>query len=150
MASILTNNHYPIGSVCQVVTGWAQQNNATITAGNSDALTYYSLAFTPKFANSLCIYETSVVAYNTSDSGYNRFFVYDTTNGVYLNGPSDYIGTSGYTHTDWIDVPIRTVFTPNHTELMTIKLYMYALTGNGQANWSSSDNRLMSVTEIVQ
>ena len=49
-----------------------------------------------------------------------------------------------------MDVPIRTAFTPNHTELMTIKLYMQAVTGNGQANWSSSDNRLMSITEIVQ
>ena len=150
MASILTNNHYPVGSVCQVVTGWAQQNNTTITAGNSDALTYYSLAFTPKFPNSLCIYETEVCSYNSADAGYNRFFVYDTTNAVYLSGPGSYIGMSGYSDTDWVDVPIRTVFTPNHTELMTIKLYLFAVTGNGQTNWSAGDYRLMSVTEIVQ
>ncbi len=150
MASVLTNNHYPSGSVCQVVTGWALQNNTTITAGNSDALTYYSLAFTPKFPNSICIYETEVASYNTADAGYNRFFVYDTTNAVYLSGPGSYIGMSGYTDTDWVDVPIRTTFIPLHTNLMTIKLYLYAVTGNGQANWSASDNRLMTVTEIAQ
>ena len=31
---------------------------------------------------------------------------------------------------------IRTTFIPLHTSLMTLRLYLYAVTGNGGNNWS--------------
>ena len=152
MTSILTNNHYPVGSVCQVTTGWAQQSNTTINAGDTSAITNYSLTFTPKFPNSLCIYETAVASRNSASAGYNRFFAYDTANAVYIDGPGSYIAMSSWNDSDYnyFETPIRVTFTPLHTNAMTIKLYAYAITGNAEFNWSASDYRLMSVTEIVQ
>lgn len=149
MASVLTNNHYPSGSVCQVVTGWAVQNNATVAAGNSSALTYYTLSFTPKFPNSICIYDTSITGQTSSDAGYARFYLVDTIGNTNLFSNS-YIAQIGYTHTEWVDVPIRSTFIPNHTNAMTLRLYVTAQTGDFLSNWSSGDSRLMTVTEIAQ
>jgi len=149
MASILTNNHYPSGSVCQVVYGWAVQNNATVSAGNSSDLTYYTLSFTPKFPNSLCIYETTVTGQTSSDSGYVQFSLKDTVTGDTLQSNS-YIAQGGYTHTEWIDIPIRSLFIPTHTNAMTIRLRATAFTGDFASNWSSGASRLMTVTEIAQ
>ena len=149
MASVLTNNHYPSGSVCQVVTGWATQNNTTVTAGNTTALTYYTLSFTPKFPNSICIYETSITGQTASDAGYGRFSLKDSIGDVSLQG-NTYIAQIGYTHTEWIDIPIRSAFTPNHTNTMTLQLYCYAVTADFASNWSASDSRLMTCTEIAQ
>ena len=149
MATVLTNNHYPSGSVCQVVYAWAVQDNTTISAGNTSALSNYTLSFTPKFPNCLCIYETSITGQTSSDSGYARFYVADTVSNVNLQS-NTYIAQIGYTHTEWVDVPIRSIFIPLHTNAMTIRLYAQAFTGDFASNWSSGDSRLMTVTEIAQ
>ena len=152
MATVLTNNHYPSGSVCQVVYGWAQQNNSTISAGNSSDITYYTLSFTPKFPNSFCIYETTITGQTSSDGGYVRFSLKDNVTGdtLHSNANASYIAASGYTHTEWIDIPIRSHFIPQHTNAMTINLRATAITGDFASNWSSGDYRLMTVTEIAQ
>ena len=149
MATILTNNHFPSGSVCQVVYGWAVQDNTTISAGNSSNITNYTLSFTPKFPNSLCIYETTITGQTSNDNGYVKFSVKDDVSGDTLQSNS-YIAQLGYTHTEWIDVPIRSHFTPQHTNAMTINLRATAITGDFASNWSSGDYRLMTVTEIAQ
>ena len=149
MATVLTNNHYPSGSVCQVVYGWAVQNNATISAGNSGNIQYYTLSFTPKFPNSLCIYETTITGQTSNDNGYVKFSVKDDVSGDTLQSNS-YIAQLGYTHTEWIDVPIRSIFIPLHTNAMTIRLFAEAQTGDFASNFSSGTSRLMTVTEIAQ
>jgi len=149
MATVLTNNHYPSGSVCQVVYGWAIQNNTTISAGNSGNIQYYTLSFTPKFPNSLCIYETTITGQTSNDNGYVKFSVKDDVSGDTLQSNS-YIAQLGYTHTEWIDVPIRSIFIPLHTNAMTIRLFAEAQTGDFASNFSSGTSRLMTVTEIAQ
>ena len=111
MATVLTNNHFPSGSVCQVVDGWAVQDNTTISAGNSSNISNYTLSFTPKFPNSLCIYETTITGQTSNDSGYVKFSVKDDVSGDTLQS-NDYIAQVGYTHTEWIDIPIRSIFIP--------------------------------------
>ena len=149
MATVLTNNHFPRGSVCQVVYGWAVQDNTTISAGNSSNITNYTLSFTPKFPNSLCIYETTITGQTSNDSGYVKFSVKDDVSGDTLQS-NQYIAALGYTHTEWIDVPIRSIFIPLHTNAMTIRLFAEAQTGDFASNFSSATSRLMTVTEIAQ
>jgi len=149
MATVLTNNHFPSGSVCQVVYGWAVQDNTTISAGNSSNISNYTLSFTPKFPNSLCIYETTITGQTSNDNGYVKFSVKDDVSGDTLQS-NDYIAQLGYTHTEWIDVPIRSIFIPLHTNAMTIRLFAEAQTGDFASNFSSGTSRLMTVTEIAQ
>ena len=149
MATVLTNNHYPSGSVCQVVYGWAIQNNATINAGSASPIDNYNLSFTPKFPNSICIYETTITGQTSSNDAYTQFYLVDTVSNVNLQSNS-YIAATGYTHNDWKDIPIRSAFVPTHTNAMTIRLYAQAFTGNFASNWSSGASRLMTVTEIAQ
>ena len=141
MTTVLTNNHFPSGSVCQVVYGWALQNNTTISAGNSGNIQYY-----------LCIYETTITGQTSADNGYVRFSLIDNVTGdrLHSNGNAQYIAQAGYTHTEWIDIPIRSHFTPQHTNAMTINLRAEANAGDFASNWSSADYRLMTVTEIAQ
>ena len=149
LANLLGTNTSVPNSICQVVYGWAVQNNTTISAGNASALTYYTLSFTPKFSNSLCIYETTITGQSSSDNGYVQFYLADTVGNVNLQSNS-YIAQVGYSHTEWLDIPIRSLFIPSHTNAMTIRLYAQAFTGDFASNWSAGASRLMTVTEIAQ
>ena len=149
-------DRYKAGEVVQVVTSEFNpimtSSGGPFTNGTYTSLTATGLtaAITPKFADSKIIFDTSIYCNLNDEDGYTRWDVYDSTNSRSFHSNS-YIAAGHYNLAtdDWENVHIRCVGTPANTNAMTLQVRVKVFSGGTlNFNWSNSDNRLVTLTEI--
>ena len=105
---------------------------------------------TPKFTDSILVWECTLTANINDNDGYARFRVVDSNNSDAKFNSNTYCGTMCYlAGTDeWIEAPIRARNTPGTTSAMRLQLQVQVNSGGTfSMNWSGSDHRVIQVTE---
>jgi hypothetical protein len=143
----------PSGSVVQV-----QHNEPLASFFSSDSqtaidVTSYYVDITPKFSDSIIIFEVVLNGNHNSASSYVRFRVVDSNNSDAVIHQSQYVAHYSYLLSDtdtFSEIPIRAVDTNcGTTNTMRLQLQMKN-TGSAtfNMNWSSYERRLLTATEI--
>jgi len=148
----------PSGSIVQVAqrevgnTGFSTQTNQT-----SIDITNFYVDITPKFSDSIIVWETTLT-YNINDeSCYGMFRVVDSNNSDAVIHSGTRCGHVGYyqpDHQAYYDTPIRAV-DANCGTTSTMRLQLQVWLDNNadgaetfKINWSSGDMRTITATEI--
>tara|TARA_B100000941_G_scaffold208302_1_gene152411 strand:- start:1607 stop:1966 length:360 start_codon:yes stop_codon:yes gene_type:complete len=116
-------------------------------------VTNFYVDITPKYTNSLLIFECTLDSKCTTAAAYARYRLVDSNNSDTVVHTSTYIGQSNYYAgtSEWLTTSLRTAFVAGTTSTMRLQLQMQ-LNGGGtfDINWSNSDQRVLQVTEIAQ
>ena len=141
------------GGVVQIVTREVTNAFAATTTNGINVTNWY-IDVSPKMENSIFHYETNWTVNNNSGVGYNRWSIIDTNHpdniklnsNLYIAGDAYYAGTS-----EWINTYASSTFTASRgLATMRVQLFLYVQSGTTTMTWSSSDNRVIKVTEIAQ
>ena len=135
-----------------------EYRNAANTGFNATSssmvdVTNFYVNITPKYSNSLLIFECTLDSKGDSGSNYARYRVVDSLNSDTQVSTNVYIGQSNYYAgtSEWTTTALRNVFISGTTNTMRLQLQMQLNSGgNFEMNWSGSDNRVVQVTEIAQ
>ena len=145
---------YAAGEVVQTVFfDYLNNNTNLVTTISSTSYTDIgiNITITPKYANSLLIFETDLnCALNDSD-GHSIWDVYDATNSRYFSsndgGSAGHYG-AGTSH--YVSQHIRIKGAALNTSAMQLRLRTLVRSGGTLNSSWSSDSRFASVTEIKQ
>ncbi len=125
---------------------------STTSASMVDITNFY-VEITPKYANSLLIFECTFDSKCTTAAAYARYRVVDSNNSDTVMPTNTYIGQSNYYAgtSEWLTTSLRSVFVSGTTSTMRLQLQMQLNSGGTfEMNWSGSDQRVLQVTEIAQ
>jgi len=115
--------------------------------------------YTPKFSDSILVWETDMHVNDTSNGGYFRFAIVDANNSNAIwdeaqpNGNQSYISAGGYNRDDegvWYNHHIRGCNVSGTTNTMRLQLRVLITSGTFDNDWSASDHRVITVTEYKQ
>ena len=123
------------------------------TSSTMTDITNFYVDITPKYSNSLLIFECTLDSKSTVAAAYARYRVVDSNNSDTVVHTNVYIGQSGYYGgtSEWLTTSLRSVFVPGTTSTMRLQLQMQLNSGGTfEMNWSGSDQRVLQVTEIAQ
>ena len=152
----------PAGSIVQSKIKYT--SNATFTTssatwnsldvgntGNVD----FAMKFSPRFNNSILVFETDMTSNLNDDDGYVRFRVVDFNhpNGTTVFHSNTYCAASHYriSTDDWINTHICTKGPVQHMGEHNLVLQVFPYNGGTWSlSWSGSDYRTVKVTEIRQ
>lgn len=125
---------------------------STTSTSMVDVTNFY-VDITPKYTNSLLIFECTHDSKVTVAAGYARYRVVDSNNSDTVVHSNTYIGQSSYhaNYLEWLTTSLRTVFVSSTTSTMRLQLQVQVNSGGTfEMNWSSGDQRVVQVTEIAQ
>tara|TARA_R100001480_G_C4736384_1_gene181548 strand:- start:25 stop:543 length:519 start_codon:yes stop_codon:yes gene_type:complete len=145
----------PSGSVVQVQHSFPFASFFSSASQTEVDVTDYYVDITPKFSDSIIIWEAAINGNMDSASSYARFRVVDSNNSDAVIHENAYVAQYGYLLSDtdvFGEFPIRAVDTNcGTTNTMRLQLQMKnASSSTFKINWSSSERRLITATEIAQ
>ena len=115
--------------------------------------------YTPKFSDSILVWETDMMLNDTNNSGYFRFAIVDANNSNAIwditqpNGNASYISAGGWARDDegvWYNHHIRASNVSGTTNTMRLQLRALITAGTLSNDWSASDHKVITVTEYKQ
>ena len=116
-------------------------------------ITNFYVDITPKYSNSLLIFEVTLDSKSDTAVAYARYRLVDSNNSDTQMHPSGYIGQSNYYAgtSEWLTTSLRSTFVSGTTSTMRLQLQMQLNSGGTfEMSWSGSDERVVQVTEIAQ
>ena len=125
---------------------------STTSASMVDVTNFY-VDITPKYANSLLVFECTLDSKCTTAAAYARYRIVDSQNSDTVMNTNTYIGQSNYYAgtSEWTTTALRNVFVSGTTSTMRLQLQMQLNSGGTfEMNWSGGDQRVVQVTEISQ
>lgn len=141
------------GQVIQVQYRAVANTGFSTTSGSMVDLTNWYVDITPKFSNSILVWQTSFSCGNSTAAAYERYIIVDGLNSNTQWSTNTYMGMSNYytNTTEWDEIALLHANTAGTTNAMRLQLQLQ-VNGGGtfSNNWSSSDNRIVMVTEIAQ
>ena len=118
--------------------------------GDTTAREWY-VDITPKFNDSIIVFETTMIIRVTDTAAYYRFRVVDSNNSDnVLTGTSIAAGNYQVASDIHSDQPIRAAFVSGTTNAMRLQLQVLTTGGTFNADWSSNDIRAITATEFKQ
>ena len=146
-----------VGSVVNFSYRNVESNGFTTTSssytdvtGDTTAREWY-VDITPKFNDSIIVFETTMIIRVTDTAAYYRFRVVDSNNSDnVLTGTSIAAGNYQVASDIHNDQPIRAAFVSGTTNAMRLQLQVLTTGGTFNATWSSSDIRAITATEFKQ
>ena len=132
---------------------FANNTGFSTTSSSMVDVTNFYVDITPKYANSLLIFECTLDSKCTTNKAYARYRVVDSQNSDTVMNTNIYIGQSNYYAgtSEWLTTSLRSVFVSGTTSTMRLQLQMQLNSGGTfEMNWSQSDQRVVQVTEIAQ
>ena len=143
----------PAGSVIQVQYRAVANNGFTTTSASMTDITNWYVDITPKFSNSILVWQTTITLLLNDGDGYGRFRIVDSNNGDAQWSSNSYMGSSSYNQpvNTMIDYPFLHANTAGTTSSMRLQFQAQVNSGGTLHNaWSNGDNRIIMVTEIAQ
>jgi len=125
---------------------------STTSASMVDVTNWY-VDITPKFSNSILVWQTSFSSNDSVSASYERYRIVDGLNSNTKWSTNTYMGMSNYyTNTnEWDEVLLFHTNTAGTTNTMRLQLQLQVDSGGTFSNgWSASDTRIVMVTEIAQ
>ena len=141
------------GHVVQVQYRAVANSGFSTTSSSMVDLTNWYVDITPKFSNSILVWQTSFSCNNTTAGSYERYRIVDGLNSNTRWSTNTYMGMSNYyTNTnEWDELLLFHTNTAGTTNTMRLQLQIQVDSGGTFSNgWSGSDNRIVMVTEIAQ
>ena len=132
---------------------FANNTGYNSTSSSMTDITNFYVDITPKYANSLLIFECTLDSKCTTAAAYARYRLVDSNNSDTVVHTNTYIGQSNYYAgtSEWLTTSLRTVFVSGTTSTMRLQLQMQLNSGGTfEMNWSGGDQRVVQVTEIAQ
>ena len=118
--------------------------------GDTTAREWY-VDITPKFNDSIIVFETTMIIRVTDTAAYYRFRVVDSNNSDnVLTGTSIAAGHYQVASDIHNDQPIRAAFVSGTTSAMRLQLQVLTTGGTFNASWSDNDIRAITATEFKQ
>lgn len=107
---------------------------------------------TPKFSNSILIWQTTLVVNSTVAANYARFRIVDALNSDTKWSSNSYMAMYGYNTgtSEYSEVPFFHANTAGTTNAMQLQLQVLVTGGTLQDNWSAASDRTIMVMEIAQ
>mgnify|MGYP001487284512 FL=1 len=151
----------PAGSIVQSKikytnnTTWGTSNASWTSIGPVSGQVDFTMKFSPRFHNSILVFETDMTTMLNDDDGYARFRLVDLNhpNGTTVFHSNTFCAASHYkiSTDDWINTHICTKGPVQHMGEHNLVLQVYVYNGGTLSfSWSSSDYRTVKVTEIRQ
>jgi len=115
--------------------------------------------YTPKFSDSILVWETDMIINDNNNAAYFRFAIVDANNSNAVwsiaqpNGSAGYISAGGYNTDDtgmWYNHHIRASNVSGTTSAMRLQLQVLITAGTFDNDWSQSDFKAITVTEYKQ
>ena len=130
-------------------------NSGFSTASSGVLITDWYVDITPKYANSVLYFTTTVTCNLDASTGHARFDIYDSNaSAVWAEDTAKTISASGYyTNTgEFVTTPVIYANTAGTTSAMRLYLRLGQLNsgGNFSINWTGGSHRTVSVMEIKQ
>ena len=145
---------YAAGEVVQTVfVDYLNNNTSLVTEINSTNYTDIgiNIDITPKYANSLLIFETDLNCALNDNDGHSMWDVYDATNSRYFSSnDGGSAGHYGANNDHYISQHIRIKGAALNTSAMQLRLRVLVRSGGTLNSSWSQDSRFASVTEIKQ
>ena len=132
---------------------FANNTGFNTTSASMTDITNFYVDITPKYANSLLVFECTLDSKGDTGNNYARYRVVDSNNSDTVMNTNTYIGQSNYYAgtSEWLTTSLRSVFVSGTTSTMRLQLQMQLNNGGlFEMNWSGSDQRVLQVTEIAQ
>ena len=139
------------GHVIQVQYRAVANFGFSTTSASMVDLTNWYVDITPKFSNSILVWQTSFSCNNLTVAAYERYRIVDGLNSNTQWSTNSYMGMSNYNTnaTEWDELALLHANTAGTTNAMRLQLQV--MTGGTFSNsWSASDSRIVMVTEIAQ
>jgi len=145
----------PSGSVVQVAQNVVLANGFSTASTSEVDVTNYFVDITPKFSDSIILFETVINGQVDVTNPYARFRVVDSNNSDTVIHARSYVAQYGYVNdigtTAFNEIPIRAVDT-NCGTTSTMRLQLQVKSTGGSMtfsmNWSSLEDRIITATEI--
>jgi len=115
--------------------------------------------YTPKFSDSVLVWETDMTVNDSDNAGYFRFEIADANNSnaiwtaTQADGNASYISAGGYNRDDtgtYYNHHVRASNVSGTTSTMRLQLQVLVTAGTFTMDWSNSDHRTITVTEYKQ
>ena len=141
------------GHVVQVQYRAVVNNGFSTTSASMVDVTDWYVDITPKFSNSILVWQTTITLLLDNAGAYGRFRIVDSNNGDTQWSSNSYMGSSSYNQpvNTMIDYPFLHANTAGTTSSMRLQFQAQVNSGGTLHNgWSNGDNRIIMVTEIAQ
>ena len=141
------------GHVIQVKYRAVANTGFSTTSASMVDLTNWYVDITPKFSNSILVWQTSFSCNNTTAASYDRYRIVDGLNSNTQWSTNNFMGMSNYNTnvTEWDELALLHANTAGTTNAMRLQLQIQVYSSGTFSNgWSGTDNRIVMVTEIAQ
>ena len=141
------------GHVVQVQYRAVANNGFTTTSSSMTDITNWYVDITPKFSNSILVWQTTITLLLDNLAAYGRFRIVDSNNSDTQWSSNSYMGSSSFYQptAGMIDYPFLHANTAGTTNSMRLQFQAQVNSGGTLSNsWSGGDNRIVMVTEIAQ
>ena len=141
------------GHVVQVQYRALANTGFSTTSASMVDLTNWYVNITPKFSNSILVWQTSFSCNNLTVASYDRYRIVDGLNSNTQWSTNTYIGMSNYytNTTEWDELALLHANSAGTTNAMRLQLQVQVNSGGTfSINWSGGDTRILMVTEIAQ
>ena len=134
---------------------WTTTSSSYTSVGPVAGQVDYTMKFSPRFHDSILVFECDMTTMLNDDDGYIRYRVVDLNHpsGTTVLHENTYCAGSHYkvSTDDWINVHISTKGPVKHMGEHNLVLQLQVLSGGTLSfSWSGSDYRTVKVTEIKQ
>ena len=142
--------HIP-GHIIQYQQRLVTTGGSATSSGSFVDIDPFYVDITPKFSNSIILFQSNFHAAVTGTTAYARFRVVDSNNSDTQWSSGLYVGASGYKVIDsWLEVLIRTSNPAGTTNTMRLQLQGLVTGSTLETGWSGGDRRLVTAMEIAQ
>ena len=141
------------GHVVQVQYRAVANNGFSTTSASMVDVTNWYVDITPKFSNSILVWQTTITLLLDNLAAYGRFRIVDSNNSDTQWSSNSYMGSSSFYQptAGMIDYPFLHANTAGTTNSMRLQFQAQVNSGGTLSNsWSGGDNRIIMVTEIAQ
>ena len=145
----------PPGSVIQYNYRQVRNYNFTTSSSTMIDIDNFYVDITPKNANNLLIVSTNFTASLDDQDGYARYRIVDSNNNDTQWSNNTYMGSSHYyalhSTAEWLEVVLKHTNVAGTTNTMRLQ-FQVQINDGGSINlsWSSGDDRIVEVFEVVQ
>ena len=141
------------GHVVQVQYRAVANNGFSTTSASMVDVTNWYVDITPKFSNSILVWQTTITLLLDNLAAYGRFRIVDSNNSDTQWSSNSYMGSSSFYQptAGMIDYQFLHANTAGTTNSMRLQFQAQVNSGGTLSNsWSGGDNRIIMVTEIAQ
>ena len=142
-----------VGQIVQVQRNEYSNNMGTSTSSSSIALSNVYVDITPVYNDSLLVWDTAFYCQLNDTDGHLRYTLKDTNNSDTQLHANTYCASTNYNllTSTWENVSIRASGVSGTTSTMRLQLFFKVISGGTvDFNWSSGDQRVVTVMEIKQ